>query len=195
MSKKVIIYSRNRLLDKSFRVEEAKVSYERFDGSMSIPVTRLSFERGDSVAAIVFNKDNQSIILVNQFRYPAYQKGPGWITEAVAGILEGGENAEDAVRREVLEEIGYKVETVEPIAEFYVSPGGTSERILLYYAEVVNAGKVGRGGGKPGENEDISVQEFPIRELNNLIAKGSIQDAKTLIGLMWLQRRISRAFR
>jgi len=195
MSKKVIIYSRNRLLDKSFRVEEAKVSYERFDGSMSIPVTRLSFDRGDSVAAIVFNKDNQSIILVNQFRYPAYEKGPGWITEAVAGILEGGENAEDAVRREVLEEIGYKIETVEPIAEFYVSPGGTSERILLYYAEVVNAGKVGRGGGKPGENEDISVQEFPVLELDNLIAKGSIQDAKTLIGLMWLQRRISRAFR
>jgi nudix-type nucleoside diphosphatase (YffH/AdpP family) len=195
MSNKVIIYNRNRLLDNTFRVEEVKVSYERFDGSMSIPVTRLSFERGDSVAAIVFNRDTQHLILVSQFRYPTYEKGPGWITEAVAGILEKDENAKDAISREVREEIGYKIETVEPIAEFYVSPGGTSERILLYYAEVVNAGKVGRGGGKAGENEDISVQEFPIRELDNLIEEGSIQDAKTLIGLMWLQRRISRTFR
>ena len=195
ISKKVIIYDRNRLLDKSFRVDEVKISYERFDGNMSIPVTRLSFERGDSVAAIVFNRDTQSIILCNQFRYPTYEKGPGWITEAVAGILEGGENAEDAVRREVLEEIGYKIETVEPIAKFYVSPGGTSERILLYYAEVVDAGKVGPGGGKPEENEDISIQAFPVQELDNLIADSRIQDAKTLIGLLWLQRRISRAFR
>lgn len=89
ISKKVIIYDRNRLLDKPFRVDEVKISYERFDGSMSIPVTRLSFERGDSVAAIVFNRDTQSIILCNQFRYPTYEKEPGWITEAVAGILEG----------------------------------------------------------------------------------------------------------
>lgn len=86
-----------------------------------------------------------------------------------------------------MEEIGYKIETVKPIAEFYVSPGGTSERILLYYAEVVDAGKVGLCGGKPEENEDIAIQEFPIQELDDLIAGGRIQDAKTLIGLLWLQ--------
>ena len=69
--RKVVIESKRRILDDFFKVEEAHLRYERFDRQMSPLVRRLNFERGDSVAAMIFNPKTQRIILVNQFRLPA----------------------------------------------------------------------------------------------------------------------------
>jgi 8-oxo-dGTP pyrophosphatase MutT (NUDIX family) len=55
---------------------------------------------------------------VKQFKYPTYEKGSGWIVETVAGILEPGETPEAALRRETLEETGYEIALLEPIATF-----------------------------------------------------------------------------
>jgi len=97
---KVDIKSKRLLFDDFFKVEEATLRYQRFDGTMSATVSRLNFVRGDAVAAIVFNADTEHVILVNQFKYPTYDKGPGWISEVVAGILEEGESPGEAIRRE-----------------------------------------------------------------------------------------------
>src|SRR2546421_12150890 len=119
-----------------FTIQKATVRFQKFNGEMSEPVRRMVFERGDSAAAIIFNRDTQKVLLINQFRYPTYEKGPGWMQEAVAGILEPNETPEDALRRELIEEIGYRAGDLTHISTFYVSPGGSSERITLYYAEV-----------------------------------------------------------
>ena len=74
---------------------------------MSEPVSRLVLERGDSVAVLLYRPETRQIVLVNQFRYPTYEKGPGWIVETLAGVVDPGEDPEDAARREVLEESGY----------------------------------------------------------------------------------------
>ncbi len=195
MDKKVVIHSKSRVFDGFFKIDEAYVSYERFDGQMSSKVRFLSFERGDSVAAIIFNKDAPKVILVEQFKYPTYAKGPGWIVETVAGILEEGETPEAAVRREILEEVGYEVEKLEHMYTFYVSPGGSSERIILYYAEVSDVGKVSAGGGVAGEHENIRTVELSIDELEASLAAGRIQDAKTIVGIMWLQRHLGKKSR
>jgi ADP-ribose pyrophosphatase len=163
------------------------LAYERFDGSMTPPLKRLVFERGDSVAAIVYHREENRLLFLQQFRYPTYEKGPGWITEVVAGMQEHGEPAEEALRREIVEEIGYEASHVEHIATFYVSPGGSSERIVLFYVEVTAAGKIGPGGGLTEENEDIATVSYSPAELVELVAKGRIQDAKTLIGVLWFQ--------
>jgi len=186
----VVVHAKNRVFDGFFKIDEVEVSYERFDGQMSKRLRRLCFERGDSVAAIIFNPDLQRAVFVNQFKYPTYEKGPGWIIETVAGTVEDGEAPESAVRREVLEEIGYEAQKVDLIATFYVSPGGSSERVLLYYVEVCAAGKVARGGGIPSEGEDIETVEFSVDELDALLSMGSIQDAKTIVGIQWLQKRL-----
>ena len=144
--REVQIEKKKRILDDFFKVDEVHLRYERFDGHMSPLVRRLNFERGDSVAVLIFNSKNQHILLVNQFKYPAYEKGPGWITETVAGMLEKNENPESAARREVEEETGYKVLKLEHISTFYVSPGGSSERIILYYVEVDETNKITAGG-------------------------------------------------
>src|SRR3974390_2579197 len=158
--RRVEIEEKKYILDDFFKVEEAHLRYERFDGKMSPPVRRLNFERGDSVAVIIFKRKTQRILLVNQFRYPTYERGPGWITETVAGMVENNENPETTARREVEEETGYKVSHLEHISTFYVSPGGSSERIILYYAEVDAADKIGKSGGVAAENEDIITIEM-----------------------------------
>jgi nudix-type nucleoside diphosphatase (YffH/AdpP family) len=190
---RVLVQRQRRVFDGFFKIDEAEVSNERFDGSMGASVKRLSFERGDSVAALVHDRRARTVMLVNQFKYPTYAKGPGWILETVAGILEPGETPEAAVRREVLEEIGYELDVVEPIATFFVSPGGSSERILLFYAETSSARKVGPGGGLASENEDIETVELEVDDLERLVRDGAIVDAKTLVAILWLQKRLGEA--
>ena len=189
MPKKVIIEGKNLILDDFFKVEEAHLSFERFDGSMSPVVRRLNFERGDSVAAVLHHKEKDTVILISQFRYPTYKKGPGWLTETVAGMIDAGEAPEDAVRREIFEETGYRVEKLQHISNFYLSPGGSSERILLYYAEISGAGPAGKGGGLAAEDEDIQPIEISTSEAFGQLDRGEIQDAKTIVGLMWLRAK------
>jgi nudix-type nucleoside diphosphatase (YffH/AdpP family) len=169
-------------------VEEVHLRYERFDGKMSPIVRRLNFERGDSVAAILFNPKSQQILLVNQFKYPAYEKGPGWITETVAGMIDEDESPESAIHREIAEETGYRVEKLEHISTFYVSAGGSSERIILYYAEVDETDKTGTGGGVA--DEDIMTVKLSLPEALKQLQSGEIVDAKTILGILWLQNRL-----
>jgi nudix-type nucleoside diphosphatase (YffH/AdpP family) len=189
---KVDIKSKRLVFDDFFKVEEATLRYQRFDGTMSATVSRRNFVRGDSVAAIVFNADTQHVILVNQFKYPTYDKGPGWICEVVAGILEESESPEDAIRRELIEEIGYRSRRLRHISTFYVSPGGTSERIILFYAEVTNEDRIGSGGGVEAEGENIRLVELSLSDLHSALESNDIVDAKTLVGALWLQQENER---
>jgi len=181
-----------RIFDDFFKIDEAHLKYERFDGTMSDPVRRLNFNRGDSVAAIILNTDTQQVILVNQFKYPTLKKDDGWIVETVAGMLEDGEDPEECIRREILEEVGYKVNKLEFISKFYVSPGGTSERIFLYYAEVNNEGKIAGGGGLASEHEEIPAVRIPLEEVWDGLDNAQFIDAKTIISLMWLQKKLGK---
>ena len=64
-------------------------------------------ERGDGVAALLYRTDEDRVVLVRQFRYPAWLRdGPGWILEIVAGMLKEGEDPQEAMRREIREETG-----------------------------------------------------------------------------------------
>jgi nudix-type nucleoside diphosphatase (YffH/AdpP family) len=190
---KVIVEKKARILDDFFKVDEAHLRFEKFNGQMSRLVRRLNFERGDSVAALIFNPETRKLILVNQFRYPTCEKGPGWICEVVAGALEKDEEPEAAVRREAIEETGYSPTKLEHISTFYVSPGGSSERIILYYAEVSDKDKVGPGGGVATESEDIQLVTLTLDDALAQIADGRIIDAKTIVGLYWLQNKVNGA--
>ena len=187
--RKVIIDRTERILDDFFKVDEGYLCYERFDGTMSPVVRRLNFERGDSVAALIYKPSTKRIVLVNQFKYPTYKKGPGWITETMAGMIDKDEDPQTAVRREILEETGYDLRTLEHISTFYLSPGGSSERIVLYYAEVDDK-KTTEGGGLPAENEDILNVELSLEDALGQIDSGEIADAKTIIAILWLRNRL-----
>jgi nudix-type nucleoside diphosphatase (YffH/AdpP family) len=191
--KRVEILERRRLLDhKIFKVDAARLSFERYDGTMSEPVERLVFERGDSVAALVRLRDDDRLLFTEQFRFPTVEKGPGWVTEVFAGSIEPGEAPDATLRRELEEELGYRAEHVEPIATFYVSPGGSSERIWLYYVETSGAARVSAGGGLASEHEDIRVVSFSMEEARAALDQQRFADAKTIVALQWLFSRRDR---
>ena len=118
-----------------YKMIKAKVTYDTFN-EKQITTKRLAFERGDSVAILLFEKETQRILLANQFRYPSCKNNDGWLLEIPAGSLEENENPEDCVTREVMEELGYKIINPKHISTFYTSPGASTERLFLFFAEV-----------------------------------------------------------
>jgi ADP-ribose pyrophosphatase len=189
MDRRVEIQKETRVFDDFLAIDEAELRYRRYDGRMSDTIKRLRLDRGDSVAAVLVHEERGDILLVEQFKYPTY--GPhsdGWLLELVAGTVDDGESFEDALRREVEEETGYLVRALEPIATFYVSPGGSSERVALFYAEV-GLERSSSGGGVPSEGEDIAVRSFSAEDLWAALDRDEVRDAKTIVGLMWLRRR------
>jgi ADP-ribose pyrophosphatase len=189
--KKVEVQQKKRVFDDFFKIDEALVRFEQLNGQMSPPVRRLNFERGDAAAVLVFNKETQKIILINQFRYPTYEKSGGWLMEIVAGMLDKNETPRECIRREVMEEIGYQVERLVPISTFFTTPGGSSERIFLYYAEVIDSDRVSRGGGAEKEHEDIQIVELSLPDLWKALESGKIMDAKTLVALFWFKNKMA----
>lgn len=185
---KVRILEKSREYDGFFKIDKAVLQYEKFNGEMSEIITRLDFNRGNSVAVLLYNENKDSVILVKQFRYSAYvNDGPGWILETVAGMIDEGRDAVSVARAELMEEAGYEVDDLEFISSFYVSPGGTSERVDLYLGLIHR--QIDSGGGKPDEGEDIWVVEIPFGEAMKMMETGKICDAKTIIALQWLKLR------
>jgi ADP-ribose pyrophosphatase len=185
----VTVRRRRRIFDDFFKIDEAQVAFERYDGAMAGPARRLVFERGDSVAAVVFLTDTRRVLLAEQFRYPTWDKGPGWVVELVAGMIDGNEKPAVAMRRELEEEIGYRATRLRHIATFYVSPGGSSERVWLYAAEVDASARLGAGGGLASEHEDIRLVSWTLTQAADAVARRKVVDGKTLIGLQWLLAR------
>jgi ADP-ribose pyrophosphatase len=183
---RVKVLEEKRVFDDIFAIEEAVIQHLRHDGSWSEPRRQLSFERGDSVAALLVNRDTGNLLLVEQFRYPTLAKGPGWLTEIVAGGVDD-ESPEEAIVREVREETGYEVEKLQHVSTFYVSPGGTSERVILYYGEVT--GRAERSAGLSVGDEDIQVVQRSPEAVWQEFLSGELQDAKTIIALLWLRDR------
>ncbi len=179
----VRVIRRVRVFDDFLKIDEALVEV----GGRELRV--LALERGDSAAAIVSRRDDGMILLVRQFRYPTLAAGPGFLVETAAGVVEEGEDPAESIRREIAEELGYETSTIEPIASFYVSPGGSTERIHLFHVEVSERGRVGAGGGLASEGEEIEIVEFTRDQLRDAVAEGEINDAKTLIAAMWLLSR------
>jgi ADP-ribose pyrophosphatase len=188
--KKVSIERKRYILDDFFKIEEAHLRFEQFNGEMSPVVRRLSLERGNSVAVLVFNRSTDKLILISQFRYPTYQNNHGWTIEVIAGMVDPGETPEESTRREVQEETGLNIDVFEHIATFYPSPGGSSELIYLYYSEVSGKqAKYHETGGLLASGEDIKVIELTLAEALAKIKTGDILDAKTIVGIYWLENR------
>lgn len=174
-----------------FHMEEAHLRHTLFNGKTSEPMVRISFERGNGVSALLHETTRNQIILIEQFRFPAYnatQKAKdGWLLELPAGILPEDETPEAAMRRELHEETGYTPAELTLIQTFFVSPGGSSERVHLFYAPVTAAHKTGNGGGLPAERENIRVVPMPAKKAIAQLDAGKIVDAKTIIALQWFK--------
>lgn len=179
---KYTIQEEKKVFDDHYKVIEAKVTYDTFDEE-EITTRRLAFERGDSAAIILVEKDTQSILLTNQFRYPTCKNKDGWLLEIPAGSVERNESPEECIIREILEEVGYKISNPKQIHCFYISPGAATERIFLFHKEISQSDKIEKGGGNVNEKEDIEIVKLPISEIKKKLSE--FKDAKTILALQW----------
>ncbi len=131
-------------------------------------------EHRDCVAVVVIDKED-NVLLVRQFRKPVEKV----LLEIPAGGIDPGESAEDCVRRELQEEIGYFPQKIVKLGGFYSAPGYCTEYLHLYLAtDLVPSYK------KAEDTEDIEVVRVPLNQIPDLIASGEICDAKSIAGLL-----------
>lgn len=181
-----------------FKIIRATLRFRKFDGQLSEPVTRITFERGDSAGVLLYDPDDHVVVLVRQFRYPVYagldrepaeKRAPeqAWTLEIVAGTQEPERDVREVAHTELLEEAGYVLRgELHPITTIYPSPGGTSERIHLFLGEVDHRTRAGPGGGVASSGEDTQIVVLPVEDAMNMVSSGEIRDAKTIIALQYL---------
>lgn len=119
--------------------------------------------------------DGKKVILVRQYRY-AIDK---WIWELPAGNVEPGETPEAAARRECAEETGQIPSSVKQVGTFFPIPGYCNEKMLFYLATQLCPTE----SSKLDEDEILTAHAFPLDEAKNMVARGSIIDMKTALGL------------
>ncbi len=182
----------NRVLsDNWYTLRKATFDWRRNDGVWQTQA-REAYDRGDGVAILPYNRAAGTVILIRQFRYPAYSNGyDGLLIEAPAGLLDDAE-PEARIRKEVEEETGYRVADIDQVFACFMSPGAVTERLHLFVAEYDRGMRVGAGGGVEGEGEDIEVLELPFAEAMAMVASGEICDAKTIMLLQHLALTVFR---
>lgn len=166
------------------KITERKTAY---DGHFKLRVLTLQdgddelkrerFEPGRAVAALVWDTRQEQYLLTRQYRI-----GPeSQMLELPAGMIDGSEEAEAAIRREVQEELGYDIDRLEQIARIYPSPGTSAEIITVFFAEVSR--QSGLGGGLAEEHEKIEIVPMSRAELQ----QHEFEDAKTILAVQWAQ--------
>jgi GDP-mannose pyrophosphatase NudK len=162
-----------------------KVTYEYTLKGEVKTQTREAYDRGNGATILLYNRQQQTVVLTRQFRLPTFINGneSGMLIEACAGLLDQ-DNAEDCILRETEEETGYKIKDVKKIFESYMSPGSVTEILYFFVAEYTPSMKTGEGGGVDA-GEDIEVVEYNFQQAVRMIESGEIKDAKTIMLLQY----------
>ena len=155
------------------------VRVERFRHADGAVVSREIVRHQGAVAIVAHGQ--QHVWLVRQ---PREGIGEPALLEIPAGRLDvEGEQPLAAAQRELAEEIGRGARTWEPIVVYYTGAGFTDERVHLFYATDLYESQA-----DSGEDERIEIVRWPLSDLQSAIDE--CRDAKTLIGLFWLARRL-----
>ena len=169
-----------------FRIEAYSLRHRTHEGGWTPELRFELFERGRTAVVLPYDPVLDQVVLIEQFRIGAYASGgEPWLAEAVAGRIEPGELAEDAVRREAMEEAGCAVNELHSIGAFLLTPGACSEACTMF-AGRVDASDVGGVHGVAEEGEDIRVIATPAEEAIARAMNGGITSTYGAIPLLWL---------
>ena len=146
ISDRIRVKDERVLSDDHYTLKSTTFEWRRGDGEWQTQ-NREIFERGNAAALLPYNMTQRTVVLVRQFRYPAYLNGyDDLLIEAAAGLLDD-ETPQVRIRAEAEEETGYRLEHVRKIFEAFMSPGAVTEKIHFFVAEYDPTMKVGSGGG------------------------------------------------
>jgi len=179
------------LSDNHYVLKSTTFEYRRANGEWQTQ-HRETYDRGNGATLLPYNLARRTVVLVKQFRYPAYVNGyDDLMIEAAAGLLDNA-SPERRIRAEAEEETGYRLGEIKKVFEAFMSPGSVTEKLHFFVAEYESSMQVSSGGGNPDEGEDIEVLELPIDSALAMIADGRIADAKTIMLLQYAALNIFR---
>jgi nudix-type nucleoside diphosphatase (YffH/AdpP family) len=160
-----------------------------------VEVAKEVIVRGDAAAVLPYDAERCCALVVRLFRAPVRTVSElTELEEACAGMLDPGETPDEAMRREAMEEMGVRLETLEPVATIWPTPGILTERLSLFLAPYRPADRIAEGGGVPEEHEGITVAERPLAELATDADAGRILDGKLLVLTQTLRLRRPELF-
>ena len=136
--------------------------------------TREIAEHSPSVCIVPIDDDG-NVVLVRQYRKPVESD----LLEVPAGGIEEGEVSDEAVQRELQEEIGYTAGNLRHLSSFWLAPGWCTENMHAYLATDLAPSSL-----EADDDEFISVVRVPLAETPKLIGDGQIQDAKSISALL-----------
>ncbi|MBZ2190287.1 NUDIX domain-containing protein [Alcanivorax sp. JB21] len=170
-----------------FRLDRLRLRHRLFAGGWSRELTRELFVRNEAAGVLPWDPVRDEVLLIEQFRAGAldYRDTP-WCLEIIAGIADkAGESLADMICREAQEEAGITLTQLRPLPSYLVSPGGSNERMTLFFAmaDLANAGGL---HGAAEEGEDIRVHRVPMADIPALLETGVLDNAPCLIALQWL---------
>ena len=122
-----------------------------------------------------------TVAFVSQYRHPTRR----YVLELPAGKLDPGEGPDVTAARELEEELGLVAGRLEPLSEFYTTPGFCAERLWVFLATDLR-----ETARRHEEDEIIEVVRLPLARALGMLASGEIDDAKTIIGLLLAARRL-----
>lgn len=124
------------------------------------------------------------ILMIRQYRYATRQ----FLWELVAGRIDEGENVQKAAARELLEETGYRAERFRVLLDMFPTPGFLEERMFVLQARGLTEGQA-----QPEEDERITVKIFTRRQIETMIRRNELRDAKSIAGLLYYFRFLAPA--
>lgn len=181
----IVVENVETLSDDWYLLKKTTFTRKRSNGQ-SQTLTRETYDRGNGATILLYNLQQRTVVLTQQFRYPTFVNGneTGELIETAAGLLDNAKPAE-RIRQEAEEETGYRVSNVEPIYEAFMSPGSVTERIYFFIAAYEDSNRISSGGGIVDEGEDIKVLEIKFSKALSMIESGEICDGKTIMLLQY----------
>ena len=187
--------ARKKAASKKARVLSSKVAYRgpvfwvTTDDVLEpsgVRVRRDVVRHSGSVVVLVVDDSTRTprVLLEKQYRHPAQ----AFLYELPAGRIDKGENELKAAKRELLEETGYSARSWKRVLRFWASPGFVAESMSVYLARGLRS-----GAAQPEDDEVIEIKFVPLDKAVAMVMNSSIQDAKTIAGVLWLaqQRKLS----
>ncbi|MBD3663203.1 NUDIX domain-containing protein [Sulfitobacter aestuariivivens] len=177
-----------------FALDEMTLRHAQFDGTMSRGQDRAVFVVSDAAILLPYDPDRDRVLLVEQIRMGPVLRGDRrcWQLEAIAGMVDAGEEPADTARREAQEEAGLTLKSLEPVAEVYASPGNSTEFYYIYVGLADLPDGTEGTGGLDSEGEDIRSHLMSFDDLMDYVDNFHAANTPLVLSAYWLARHRER---
>ena len=159
----------------------------RHDG-WAAEMSREIYSIGRVAAILLYCPETDEILLNQQFRVGAWAMDAEdpFLLECVMGMIDKDEDAEEAARREAVEETGAEVRDAIFVGSFYPTPGTVAEEIYVYIGRIdkPQAGIF----GLESEAEEIKTHLFPANDVICMMDEGKIKNGMAMVAISWFAR-------